>query len=255
MFYSAMIGYPNPIPYFPGTAGDEDSVQKNGIHIRKQRHLQNLSNVRSIESKALKAYRLGGHIRKFNNREFLEILGYSSARLSGYFCAMPRVRTQNAIRNADPGLAGFSLVEILVVVMVILIIAAIAIPNLVHGKMRANEAAAVSSVKTINTARMMYNDAFREVGYASSLANLGAHGSSCEKPTSTNACLIMDEALTSGLKSGYIFEIVGDGNKPTIGYTVTHRRKRASQAAAMSLPTNAEKSAYSPRRPWPIRRR
>jgi prepilin-type N-terminal cleavage/methylation domain-containing protein len=134
---------------------------------------------------------------------------------------MPRVRTQNAIGNADPGLAGFSLVEVLVVVMVILIIAAIAIPNLVHGKMRANEAAAVSSVKTINTAQLMYKDSFPEVGYASSLTNLGAHGSSCENPTSTNACLIMDEALTSGLKSGYMFDILADGNTPAAGYTVT----------------------------------
>jgi prepilin-type N-terminal cleavage/methylation domain-containing protein len=134
---------------------------------------------------------------------------------------MPRVRTQNAIGNADSRLAGFSLVEILVVVMVILIIAAIAIPNLVHGKMRANEAAAVSSVKTINTAQLMYNNTFPEVGYSSSLANLGSHGSSCEKPTSTNACLITDEALTSGMKSGYIFDIVGDGNTPTASYTVT----------------------------------
>lgn len=134
---------------------------------------------------------------------------------------MPRVRTQNAIRNADPRLAGFSLVELLVVVMVILTIAAIAIPNLVHAKMRANEAAAVSSVKTINTAQLMYKDAFPEVGYASSLADLGTHGSTCEKPTSTNACLIMDEALTSGLKTGYLFEIVGDGNTPTASYTVT----------------------------------
>ena len=133
---------------------------------------------------------------------------------------MPRVRTQNAIRNADPRLAGFSLVEILVVVMVIMIIAAIAIPNLVHGKMRANEAAAVASVKTINTAEYMYHDAYPEVGYASSLAKLGSNGSSCDQPTSSNACLIMDEALTSGIKSGYIFEVVGDGNKPSVGYTV-----------------------------------
>lgn len=133
---------------------------------------------------------------------------------------MPTVRTQSSIRNANPRLAGFSLVEILVVVMVILIIAAIAIPNLVHGKMRANEAAAVASVKTINTAEFMYNDAYPDVGYSSSLANLGSHGSSCEQPTSTNACLIMDEALTSGLKNGYIFEIAGNGSKPTISYTV-----------------------------------
>lgn len=134
---------------------------------------------------------------------------------------MPTVRTQGAIRNADSRLAGFSLVEILVVVMVILIIAAIAIPNLVHGKMRANEAAAVASVKTIHTAEVMYNNAYPEVGYSGSLANLGSNGSSCDQPTSTNSCLIMDEALTSGLKSGYIFEIVGDGNMPTMSYTVS----------------------------------
>jgi type IV pilus assembly protein PilA len=133
---------------------------------------------------------------------------------------MPRVKTQSAIRNANPRLAGFSLVEILVVVMVILIIAAIAIPNLVQGKMRANEAAAVASVTTIHTAEVMYNSAYPDIGYSGSLANLGSHGSSCDQPTSTNSCLIMDEALTSGLKSGYIFEIVGDGNKPTLSYTV-----------------------------------
>jgi type IV pilus assembly protein PilA len=134
---------------------------------------------------------------------------------------MPRVRTQSAIRNADPRLAGFSLVEILVVVMVILIIAAIAIPNLVHGKMRANEASAVASITTIHTAEVMYNSAYPDIGYSGSLANLGSNGSSCDQPTSTNACLIMDEALTSGLKSGYIFEIVGDGNKPTLSYAVS----------------------------------
>jgi prepilin-type N-terminal cleavage/methylation domain-containing protein len=173
-----------------------------------------------IELKALKAYCLVSVALENLKSGVSGVLRYSSARFSGYLCAMPRVRKQNAIRNANPKLAGFSLVEILVVVMVILIIAAIAIPNLVHGKMRANEAAAVSSIKTINTAQVMYHDAFPEVGYSSSLANLGTHGSSCEKPTSTNACLIMDEALTSGMKSGYIFEIVGDGNTPTTSYTV-----------------------------------
>jgi len=105
--------------------------------------------------------------------------------------------------------------------MVILIIAAIAIPNLVQSKMRANEAAAVASVKNINTAETLFLNNYPEVGYSSSLANLGSNGSSCEKPTSTNACIIMDEALTSGLKNGYMFEVVGDGNKPTTGYTVS----------------------------------
>jgi prepilin-type N-terminal cleavage/methylation domain-containing protein len=118
------------------------------------------------------------------------------------------------------GHAGFSLVEAMVVVMVILIIAAIAIPSLVHGRMRANEAAAVASIKTIQTAQTLYTNTYPDVGYAGNLPNLGSHGSNCQKPTSTNACIIMDEALTSGLKSGYIFDLVNDGNKPSVAYSV-----------------------------------
>jgi len=133
---------------------------------------------------------------------------------------MPMVRTQAAIKTAGRVPAGFSLVEVLVVVMVILIIAAIAIPSLVHGKMRANEAAAVASVKTIHQAETLYASTYPDVGYSGSLPNLGSHGSNCEKPTSTSACIIMDDALTSGLKSGYIFELINDGNKPSLSYTV-----------------------------------
>lgn len=134
---------------------------------------------------------------------------------------MSTVKSQDAIRIAGRDTAGFSLVEILVVVMVILIIAAIAIPNLVHGKMRANEAAAVASVKTIHEAETLYASTYPDVGYSGSLPNLGSHGSSCETPTRTSACIIMDDALTSGLKSGYMFELVNDGNKPALSYTVT----------------------------------
>ena len=134
---------------------------------------------------------------------------------------MPMVRTQTAIKTAGRKPAGFSLVEVLVVVMVILIIAAIAIPNLVHGKMRANEAAAVVSVKTIHEAEILYVNTYPDIGYSGTLANLGAHGSDCVMPTSTSSCIIMDDALTSGLKSGYMFELVNDGNKPSLSYTVT----------------------------------
>src|SRR3954454_24361817 len=134
---------------------------------------------------------------------------------------MPTVRTQGAIRMREQKLAGFSLVEVLVVVMVILIIAAIAIPSLVHGRMRANEAVAVASIKTIQTAQTLYISTYPEVGYSGSLPNLGSHGSTCEKPTSSSACIIMDDALTSGLKSGYIFELVNDGNNPSTAYSVS----------------------------------
>jgi prepilin-type N-terminal cleavage/methylation domain-containing protein len=134
---------------------------------------------------------------------------------------MPKVKIQSGIKYPGPRVAGFSLVEILVVVMVILIIAAIAIPSLLHARMKANEAAAVSSIKTVHTAEILYSNTYPEVGFSGSLPNLGSHGSTCEKPTSTNACIIMDEDLTSGLKSGYIFDLVNDGNKPSAAYTIT----------------------------------
>jgi prepilin-type N-terminal cleavage/methylation domain-containing protein len=134
---------------------------------------------------------------------------------------MPTVRTKDAIKSGGRSPAGFSLVEALVVVMVILIIAAIAIPSLVHGKMRANEASAAVSVKTIHTAEALYASSYPDVGFSSNLPKLGSNGSTCEKPTSSNACILMDDALTSGLKSGYIFELVNDGNKPSLRYTVS----------------------------------
>jgi len=133
---------------------------------------------------------------------------------------MPMVRTQGAIKTSGRKHAGFSLVEVLMVVMVILIIAAIAIPSLVHGKMKANEASAVASVKNIQMAETLYANTYPDVGFSGSLPNLGSHGSSCERPTRTNACIIMDEALTNGMKSGYIFELVNDGKTPSLGYTV-----------------------------------
>lgn len=134
---------------------------------------------------------------------------------------MPKVRTQGGIKATGRKHAGFSLVEIMMVVMIILIIAAIAIPSLVHGKMKANEASALASVKNVQMAETLYASTYPEIGFSGSLPNLGTHGSSCEKPSSTNACLIMDEALTSGLKSGYIFELVNDGKKPSVSYTIS----------------------------------
>jgi prepilin-type N-terminal cleavage/methylation domain-containing protein len=169
----------------------------------------------------LKALRQDAIIRRFNLISNSGFLRYANTHLDGYFCAMPTVRTQNAIKIAGRQPAGFSLVEIMVVVMVILIIAAIAIPSLVHAKMRANEAAAVASVKTVHEAETLYASTYPAVGFSGSLPILGSNGSTCETPTSTNACIIMDDALTSGLKSGYMFELVNDGNKPSLSYTIT----------------------------------
>jgi len=97
---------------------------------------------------------------------------------------------------------GFSLIELLIVVAIILIIAAIAIPNLMRAKISANEASAVESLKTLNTAQISYASTYPNVGYASSLPALS--GTNCNPPSSAGACLI-DTQLASGTKSGYQF--------------------------------------------------
>jgi prepilin-type N-terminal cleavage/methylation domain-containing protein len=110
---------------------------------------------------------------------------------------------------------GFSLIELLIVVAIILIIAAIAIPNLLRARIAANESSAVASVRTLNTAQISYNSAYPTVGFANSLANLG--GTSCAPPTSTGACLI-DTQLQGGTKSGYSFAISGVTGTPASTY-------------------------------------
>ncbi len=96
---------------------------------------------------------------------------------------------------------GFSLIELLIVVTIILIIAAIAIPNLLHSKMVASEASAVGSLSTINTACVSYSTIYGQ--YPPTLAALGppAAGGTAD---STHADLI-DSVLASGTKSGYVF--------------------------------------------------
>jgi len=101
---------------------------------------------------------------------------------------------------------GFSHIELLIVVAIILIIAAIAIPNLLRAKISANEASAVSSIRTINQAELSYQTSYPNNGYAGQLANLG--GASPCSPTPANACLI-DQSLAGGTKSGYGFAAIG----------------------------------------------
>ncbi len=112
---------------------------------------------------------------------------------------------------------GFSLIELLIVVAIILIIAAIAIPNLLRARISANEASAVGSLRTVNTAQISYNSAYPTVGYASTLSALG--GTNCNPPTTASACLI-DTQLASGTKSGYTFTMSGTTGTPTATYQI-----------------------------------
>lgn len=95
---------------------------------------------------------------------------------------------------------GFSLIELLIVVAIILVIAAIAIPNLLRAKIAANEASAVRTVREITTAEVAYHTTYPTVGYAPNLISLG--GAMPCTPSATTAC-ILDDQVSSGTKSGY----------------------------------------------------
>ena len=113
---------------------------------------------------------------------------------------------------------GFSLIELLIVVAIILIIAAIAIPNLLRARIAANEASAVGSMRTINTSTTSYASTYGN-GFPAGLAPLGTAAAG-DTTASCGEALLIDEVLTKGTKSGYTFTYAdGPGDTPNAAPT------------------------------------
>ena len=117
---------------------------------------------------------------------------------------------------------GFSLIELLIVVAIILVLAAIAIPSLMRSRISANEASAVASIRTINTAQVTYAVTYPSEGFSDNLTKLGMPAGSA-LPSSTASGLldwILGCAAQPCPKSGYQFSITNVSGTPVVNYEI-----------------------------------
>jgi prepilin-type N-terminal cleavage/methylation domain-containing protein len=132
---------------------------------------------------------------------------------------------------------GFSLIELLIVVSIILIIAAIAIPNLMSARRSANEASAVGSLRTINTGQISYSASYPQVGFTLTLASLGGPSGGACVPSTTSGCFIPSD-LSAGTKQGYTFAMgpnTGGVSTPQNNYSVTANPSTPNQTGVRSF--------------------
>jgi len=146
---------------------------------------------------------------------------------------------------------GFSLIELLIVVAIILIIAAIAIPNLLRARISANESSAASSVRTVNTAQVSFYSTYPAQGYsanATAMANLGPGaitGCPAGGPLVTAACLIdwnLSQATTiATAKSGFYFGVTStSAAAPYLQYTVSGAAAAFNQTGVRGFCSNED---------------
>jgi type IV pilus assembly protein PilA len=125
---------------------------------------------------------------------------------------------------------GFSLIELLIVVAIILIIAAIAIPDLLKSRQAANQASAVGSLRTINTAEVTYSSTYTR-GFSNTLPNLGPPAA---PPDTSAAANLIDSVLAAGVKSNYLFNYQVNPATPAV------------PAACANPPTNTGVPSVAP---------
>jgi prepilin-type N-terminal cleavage/methylation domain-containing protein len=111
---------------------------------------------------------------------------------------------------------GFSLIELLIVVAIILTISAIAIPSFLRSRIAANEASAVAAIRTLTTAETAYAQTYPDIGYTCTLGDLGPAGGGGLSSTGAG---IIDAVLASGVKQGYTLALSDCTGSPRSTYS------------------------------------
>lgn len=114
----------------------------------------------------------------------------------------PSLQRHRFVRNSE---AGFTLMELLIVMAVILILMLVAIPSMLNMTIQAHETSALGSLRAIQAAEVQYNTNFPANGYACSITALG--GSASSGPPSPQAAQMLQASVASGQKDGYVFNI------------------------------------------------
>jgi len=164
---------------------------------------------------------------------------------------IPALQTVRSNRRSSAIEAGFTLVELLIVMSVILILMTLAIPEMQKVIKRSNETSAIQSLRDLNSQEGTYNSTYPTHGFACTLAELGGKaGSGAPSP---EAAQLIPEDLASGVKAGYTFTITC-GSKTTVNnvdqynsYTVTATPNAVGKTGDRGFCTDGNAIHYDPK--------
>jgi type IV pilus assembly protein PilA len=161
------------------------------------------------------------------------------------------LQTARSERRSNASQAGFTLVELLIVMSVILILMTLAIPEMMKVIKKGNETSAIQSLRTLDSMEGQYNSQFPTHGFACTLAELG--GKAGSGPPSPEAAQLIPEDLATGVKAGYTFTITC-GDKTTVNnidqynsYEITAVPTAVSKTGDRGFCTDGTEIHYDPK--------